>query len=386
MKETKMKKASQVVARISRDEFTGAVQPIDPSTAFAYIDSGAQAYPRYFNTPNQDAVAARIAALEGAEAGLILGSGMAAISTTLTTLLRPGDHAIFLQGVYGGSHAFISQELEDRQVTFFFATGKLESFAAAIQENTRVIYLESPTNPTLDIVELEGIANLCKEHEIISVIDNTFASPINQNPIAHGIEVVIHSGTKYLGGHSDLCSGAVVSTHRYIERIRQKAKLYGGSLNAISVYLLERSLKTLAIRVQHQTANAMQVAEFLAGHELVKRVVYPGLPSHPQHETAQHQMHGFGAMIAFELEAGVEVIPFLQHLDLVRAALSLGGVESSVCVPASTSHRDVPPDELLALGITPQLVRLSVGIEDVDDLKCDLESAIRAAAATVVSK
>jgi cystathionine beta-lyase len=380
-----MKKSSRAVVNLSDIPSAGAVQPIDPSTAFAHIDGETQAYPRYFNTPNQDAVAAKIAALESADAGLIFGSGMAAISTTMTALLQPGDHAVFLKGLYGGSQAFILNELEDRQVSFTFASKEIDSFAAALQDNTRLIYLESPTNPTLDIVDLRAIAKLARERDVLTVIDNTFASPINQNPIELGIDVVIHSGTKYLGGHSDLCSGAVVAADDLIRQIHKKAKLYGGSLNAISVYLLDRSLKTLDVRVQRQTQQAAKIAEFLQEQPSVVRVLYPGLKAHPDHEIAQGQMHGFGAMIAFELAASVSVTQFLKNLRLVRAALSLGGVESSVCVPATTSHRDVPAETLEELGMTPQVVRLSVGIEDLADITSDLEQAIRLATASVAA-
>ena len=303
-----MKKSSLTVTNLSELYFAGAVQPIDPSTAYDYIDGETQQYPRYFNTSNQDSVAAKIAALESAEAGLVFGSGMAAISTTLTALLQPGDHAVFLNGLYGGSHAFITSELESRQIAFSHASKELDSFESALRPNTRLIYLESPTNPLLDIVDLRGVAKLASGHGLTTVIDNTFASPINQNPIELGINVVIHSGTKYLGGHSDLCSGVVVASSEIVQGIYKKAKLYGGSLNGISVYLLDRSLKTLAVRVQRQTENAEIIARVLSEHDLAKRVVYPGLPTHPDHETAKRQMHGFGAMMAVELTENVNVV------------------------------------------------------------------------------
>ena len=359
--------------------FPGSVHPIDPSTAFHHLEGDSQPYPRYFNTANQLSVAQLIADLEQAEAGLLFSSGMAAITTTLKALLPPSSHAIFLQGLYGGTQALVAKELATWQVTHTAVERMPHDFAAAIQANTRVIYLESPTNPLLDVVDLAAIAELAQRHQIVTVIDNTFASPINQNPIPHGIDVVIHSGTKYLGGHSDLACGAVVSTQARIDQIRAKAKLYGGSLNALSVYLLDRSLKTMDVRVRQQTENAMVLAHCLDEHAQVKRVHYPGLAAHPGHEIAQRQMHGFGAMLAFELDERVDVQAFLRSLRIVRPALSLGGVESSVCVPATTSHRDVPDSVLTALGITPSVIRFSVGVEAVEDLKQDLAQAIEAA-------
>ena len=373
-----MKKSTTTVVNVPGFEFPGSIQPIDPSTAFDHIDSNELPYPRYFNTSNQSSVAAKIAALESAEAGLVFGSGMAAISTTLTALLKPGDHAIFLKGLYGGSHTFVTNELADRQVEFSFVEKEVASFEAAIKDNTRLIYVESPTNPLLEIVDLATIAKLAREQNIVTVIDNTFATPIHQNPIELGFDVVVHSGTKYLGGHSDLSCGAVVASNALMQMIHQKAKHFGGNLNALSVYLLDRSLKTLDVRVQRQTENANKIAEFLESLQWVTKVYYPGLSSHEGHQIARNQMQDFGAMMAFELEDSVPVTTFLKNLKLVRAALSLGGVESSVCVPATTSHHGIPKNELDKMNITPQVVRLSVGIEDAEDLKLDLKNALLA--------
>ncbi len=358
---------------------TGSVQPIDPSTAFHYIDSGPQFYPRYFNTPNQNVVAQKIADLEHAELGLIFGSGLAATTTTINALTKPGDHALFLNGLYGGTQSFINSELADRNVEYSWAEKSIDSFEQNVRENTSVIYVESPTNPLLEIVDLRAIANLAAEHNIVTIIDNTFASPINQNPIDLGIDIVIHSGTKYLGGHSDLCCGAVVCSRALMDGIYKKAKIYGGSLNALSVYLLERSIKTLDVRVRRQNENAAAMARYLESHECVSRVYYPGLESHPDHVVAQNQMHHPGAMIAFELLENISITEFLKNIQVIRPALSLGGVESNVCVPATTSHRDIPIAELNAQGLTEQLIRFSVGIEDLDDLKNDFEKAVGAA-------
>ena len=374
-----MRRATRCVVPPFDGLWDGSVQPIDPSTAFTYMDADHQAYPRYFNTPNQDAVAATIAALESAAAGLVFASGMAAISTTINALLAPGDHAVFLRGLYGGSHAFITSELDDRQIEYSFADKRIDDIAGVLRENTRMIYVESPTNPLLQLVDLKALAALAKANGITTVIDNTFASPINQNPSRLGIDVVVHSGTKYLGGHSDLCCGAVCGQQSTIDKIRSKAKLYGGSLNALTAYLLQRSLKTLAVRVATQTDNAQALAEFLVDRDEVAHVHYPGLRTHPDHEVAQAQMHAYGAMLAFELAEGRNTETFMRGLRIIRPALSLGGVDSSMCVPATTSHRDVPVDELQRSGVTPRLIRFSVGIEDLQDLQEDLEHALTAA-------
>ena len=360
----------------------GSVMPIDPSTAYEFIDQGDQPYPRYFNTPNQLAVARTVADLEFAEDGLVFASGMAAISTTLMALLNPGDHAIFLRGLYGGSHALVAGELEKRGVEFSWTDGTVDSIASLIRATTRVVYIESPTNPCLNLVDLAAISNCCRdrsagrEQRITTVIDNTFASPINQNPLRLGIDIAIHSGTKYLGGHSDLCCGAAVGNTETIQRVRQQALHYGGSLNALTAYLLDRSLKTLSVRVEKQTQNAFRLATWLDQHQAISRVHYPGLAHHPQHELAKKQMLGFGAMMAIEPIEAASISSLLKSLRVIRPALSLGGVESSMCVPALTSHRHVPAEELNDMGVTPNLIRFSVGIEDLDDLQTDLNQAL----------
>ena len=363
----------------------GSVVPMDPSTAYEFVEEGIQPYPRYFNTPNQVAAARTIADLEHAESGLLFASGMAAISTAIAAILEPGDHAIFLSGLYGGTHSLVTCELPNRGIEFDWTDGTAESIAALIRPTTRLVYVETPTNPCLRLVDLSAIAKSCREagaqrgEHLTTMVDNTFASPIVQNPIDHGFDLVVHSGTKYLGGHSDLCCGAVVGPENLIDRVRQQALLYGGSLNAQSAFQLERSLKTLAIRVERQNSNALALARWLNEHELIQQVHYPGLPGHAQHELATRQMRSFGAMLSFELSVGLDVIPMLQSLRVIRAALSLGGVDSSMCVPATTSHRHVPEEELRAMGVSKSLVRFSVGIEHIDDLQHDLDQALAVA-------
>ena len=371
-----------VHAGLSREERIGVITPIDPTTAFHYIDEGDQYYPRYFNTPNQDAAAEKISQLERGEVGILFSSGMAAISTTLISLLRPGDHVVVLGSVYGGTQIFAREEFAKLGVDFTFVTTELAAIESAIRPETRLIYIESPTNPLLEIVDVRAVSEIARNNDTITVIDNTFATPINQRPIELGIDVVVHSGTKYLGGHSDLCCGAVVTSRELGQGIRKTALNLGGSLNAICCYLLERSLKTLAIRVQRQSENAQTIAEFLAAHSQIGRVYFPGLPQHPNHDIAARQMDGFGAMLAFELgvssqDAPTAVRRFLQQLSIVVPALSLGGVESTICVPSLTSHRKMAAESRERMGLTDLTLRLSVGIENADDLISDLDQALK---------
>ncbi len=360
------------------DTTLGMSQPIQASSSFYYLDEGPQPYPRYFNTPNQAAVARKLAALEHAEAGMIFSSGMAAISTCLMSMISPGDHVLLLQGLYGGSHSFLINELTKWGIEFDFVSPDIEKFRAKVRSNTVLAYIETPTNPCLGILDLKATADFAKEAGIVTVIDNTFASPINQNPIDHGIDVVVHSGTKYLGGHSDLSSGAVVGPTALMDKVMQQARMYGGNLNALSCYLLDRSIKTLNIRVQQQNANAMAVASFLADHDHVARVLYPGLEAHAGHEIARRQMSGFGGMLSFELEPSIPIREFLTQLKLVTPAMSLGGVESTVTVPTFTSHKAMSAEDRAACGVTPGLIRFSVGVEDRTDLITDLNQALAA--------
>ncbi len=360
-----------------RETSLGVVNPIDPSTAYHYIDEGEQFYPRYFNTPNQRAIVEKLSRLENAETGLIFSSGMAAISTTLMALLRPGDHAVLLSGLYGGTHSFVLQEFEQVGIDYTFAEGSVEQLAAAMNDQTRLVFLETPTNPLLHIIDLSELSRAAQEKGVLTVMDNTFASPVNQNPIDHGIDVVIHSGTKYLSGHSDLSFGVVLGNESLIQKIHGKAINYGGNLNGLSCYLVERSLKTLAVRVRQQNRNAQGIAEFLDAHPLVAAVHYPGLPTAPGHDVAARQMDGFGGMLSFVLAGTRPVQDLLHRFRLISPAMSLGGVESTVTLPVYSSHRRMPVEQREALGITDRLVRFSVGIEDLRDLVEDLEQALQ---------
>jgi len=353
----------------------GTNTPIFTSSAYEYLGTDERLYQRYFNTPNQDAAANKICELEGAEEGIIFSSGMAAISTVLLALLKSGDHAVVQDEVYGGSHAFIEEQFGRLGISFTFVPTDVTAIEEALTENTRVIFFESPTNPLLNVIGLREIAEIGKRKGVITVIDNTFATPINQNPYQLGIDVVVHSGTKYLGGHSDLYCGVALTSRDLAGPIRKTATQLGGSLNALSCYLLERSLKTLSLRIERQTRNALGIATVLENHPNIARVYYPGLASHPKHAIAAGQMSGYGAMVSFELK-DMSAQAFMQRLELIKATLSLGGVETTICDPATTSHEKVSHEVRKRLGISDNLLRLSVGIENENDLIDDIIQAM----------
>ena len=360
------------------DTMTGGINtPIFTSSVFRYLDPGKQPYPRYFNTPNQEVVVAKLCELEGAEAGIVFSSGMAAISTTLLSLLKHGDHLVLQGELYGGTHAFICQQLPRLGIEYCFVPKDCQAMEDGITKATKVIYIETPTNPLLGIVDIAALAKMAKRHGITTIIDNTFASPVNQNPIELGVDIVVHSGTKYLGGHSDICCGIALGSEQLIDQVRMTAMDYGGSLNGSTCSLLERSLKTLHLRVSKQTENAAVIAAFLGSCRGIKRVYYPGLKNHPGHEIARQQMRGFGAMVGFELEDNrPTAIDFMRRLQLITPGLSLGGIESTICAPAETSHKKMTAAAREALGISEKLLRFSVGIEHPDDLIADISQAL----------
>ncbi len=356
----------------------GVNTPIFPSSAYKYLDTDDVAYPRYFNTVNQKVIVKKICDLEGAEDGIIFSSGMAAISTVLFTFLKTGDHIILQDEIYGGSHAFVETFFEKFEISYSFVATDTKSIESAIQPSTRIIYIETPTNPLLSIVDIKEVAKTAKQNNCITIIDNTFATPINQNPIGLGIDIAIHSGTKYLGGHSDLSSGAVVTSSDLASKIRKTATNFGGNLNALSCYLLERSIKTLSIRVKQQNSNAIRIAEFLNNNSNISKVYYPGLNDHPGHSIASTQMKDFGAMLSFEInESGLSADNFMKKLNLITPAVSLGGTETTICDPARTSHAKISAEARARQGISDGLLRLSVGIENVDDLIEDIKQALK---------
>ncbi len=354
----------------------GACSPVFTSTAYAFPNrANENIYPRYFNTPNQVVINRKLAALEGGEAAVTFGSGMAAISTFLLAHLKPGEHAVFQNDLYGGTTHLITHELLRLGVQVSWGANTAE-FAAAIRPETRVIYVESPSNPLLRCVDLEAVGALGRRHGILTAIDNTFATPINQNPLALGFDAVIHSATKYLNGHSDVNAGVVVANAEVAGRVAASAVNFGGMLDAQACAQLERGIKTLAVRMQRHNENALTLARYLEAHPAVARVSYPGLPSHPDHALAARQMRGFGGMLSLELKEPGKVDQLLSRLRLVMPALSLGGVESLVCVPSRTSHRKLSASERQQAGITDGLVRVSVGIEDAQDLIEDFRQGL----------
>ena len=358
-------------------QFKGAVSPLYMATSYAFEDVETKRYPRYFNTPNQVALAKKMAALEHGEAALIFGSGMAAVSTSLMAFLGSGDHVVFPDALYGGTSNLAVEEFAKFGIEYTFAKdSSIASLESEIKENTKVIYIETPSNPLLKITDIEGVAGLAKKHGLVSMIDNTFASPVNQNPLDLGIDIVLHSATKYMGGHSDILAGTAISSEAHIDRIFQMAKNFGGNLSDYTVWLLERSIKTMGLRVKAQNSNAMQLAEFLTTHSSVANVYYPGLKDHPDHELAAKQMSGFGGMMSFELNTEIDVQHFMKSLKLIKPSMSLAGVESTILLPSKTSHGLLTEEERAQQGIKDNLLRFSVGIEEFEDIKKDLEQAI----------
>jgi cystathionine beta-lyase/cystathionine gamma-synthase len=359
----------------SKRTSAGIAGIIEPSTAYDYENVDETVYPRYFNTSNQVSLVEKVCALEQAEAGLVFSSGMAAIMTTLLSQLQSGDHVVFQGDLYGGTLHAAAMELPRFGINSSFVDAtRAKAVEEAILPTTRLVFVESPSNPLLKVVPLREIAEVCKEHHVISIIDNTFATPINQNPLIHGFDMVVHSGTKYIGGHSDLCCGFLATSSKLHQQVLAGALHFGGAVNAQTCYLIERSLKTLALRVQQQNASALTLARFLRNHKRIEKVFYPGLEDDPGYGTAKQQMTGFGGMLAFELKH--DAAAFIDRLTVIRRAVSLGGVESTICVPALTSHVKISAAEREAAGIGENLVRLSTGIEAVEDLLDDLLRAL----------
>jgi cystathionine beta-lyase len=367
------------VGEVPDEQFKGAISPIYLSSSYQFMDVDVKRYPRYFNTPNQEYLAKKIAALEHTETAMIFGSGMAAISHMFLAFLKSGDHIVVQNTLYGGTSNFIREEFPKLNIEFTFTNGyKVEDFEAAIQPNTKLIHIETPSNPLLTITDIKAIANLGKQKNIVTSIDNTFASPVNQNPIDFGIDLVMHSATKYFGGHSDICAGAVAGSKDHLDKIWNVSKNYGGSLSDFTVWMLERSMKTMGLRVKAQTKNANKLAKWLYKQTFVKQVYYPGLKSHPEHKLAKSQMKGFGAMLSFELIDNINSDQFMKQLQLIKASMSLAGIESTMLSPTQTSHSLLTPEQRLEIGISDGLIRFSLGIEEAKDLKADIKQAVEA--------
>ena len=368
------------VGEVKDEQFKGAVSPIYMSTSYAFDNVDVKRYPRYYNTPNQEMLHKKIAALEKTEDALVFTSGMAAISSALMAFLQKGDHVIVQQVIYGGTYNFIVSEFDKYGIEYSFTeSDKVDDFKSLIKENTKILYIETPSNPLLGITDMQAISSLAKEHDILTMIDNTFASPINQNPVDFGIDIVLHSATKYMGGHSDISAGAIAASKNHIEKIWQTAINFGGNLSDQTVWLLERSLKTLNLRVTAQTKNAQTMAEYLEQSNDIDTVYYPGLKSHPQYALAKKQMKGFGAMLSFELKEEIDPMIFQNNLQLIKPSMSLAGLESTTVSPSQTTHALLSEKERLERGIKEGLIRFSVGIEEPEDLIEDIEQAIKKA-------
>ncbi len=360
----------------------GAVSlPIFQTATYTHDDpDDAVRYVRYNNSPNHEALHEKLASLEGTDAALVTASGMAAISSALLTLLDAGDHLVAPRSLYGGTLDLFDDLLPRFDVGHtFLPDGGPEAWEPALSPSTSVLYAESIANPLLEVPDLEAMAEFADAHGLVSVIDSTFASPVNLRPAELGFDVALHSGTKYLAGHSDLAAGVVAGPSDLVGRMGHTLKLLGGMLDPHACFLLHRSLKTLGVRVRQQNAAAQAVAEALAAHDAVDRVLYPGLPSHPDHDRACRLLDGFGGMVSFALAPAASVDAFFDALTLPIRAPSLGGVETLITQPIHTSHKNVDPDVRKEMGITERFVRLSVGLEGTDDLVKDLTTALDAA-------
>ena len=358
------------------------VTPLHQSTSYVQEFGSAEGlrYPRYGNTPNAETVQRRLAALEGAEAALVLASGMGATACALLALLRPGDHLLASAWVYGGTQRLLTQEFANMGIHVTLVDPmETRAWRRRLRKETRAIYVESPVNPTCRVLDMRPISYLTKEDGLALVVDSTFASPVNFRPLEHGADVVVESSTKYLNGHHDALGGVVAGTASYIEEVRQKMMVWGQAPDPFACWMLERGMKTLDVRVRRQNESAMRIAEWAAGRKEIKRVHYPGLPTHPDHEAAKAMLDGFGGMLALELSGGARATErFLRRLRLFTHAPSLGGVESLVSEPRFTSHAALSADERTRVGVPDGFLRLSVGIEDADDLEEDLRRALRA--------
>jgi cystathionine beta-lyase/cystathionine gamma-synthase len=369
-------------------QFRSVVFPIYQTSTFAvektddyqkFIDEvdDFYIYSRYGN-PTVKEVEKRLALIENADDSILFSSGMAAITTTILSHVQSGDEIISLSSIYGVTYRFFRDYLPKFGVKVkFFQIEKVDEIEKLISPKTKLIYFETPVNPTTRIVDIEKIVKFAKREDLTTIIDNTFATPINQNPLDFGVDIVIHSATKYLSGHSDLILGCVMSSRERIERIRKFKNVFGGNPDPHQAFLLGRSLKTLELRVKRQNENALKLAEFLSSHRKIRKVLYPGLKNHPEHELAKKQMSGFGGMLSFEIDGDLgRTKKFCDSLKVALNATSLGSVETLVSIPVLTSHVGMKKDELERAGISESMVRVSVGIENIEDIVWDFEQAL----------
>lgn len=336
-------------------------------------------YTRYGNTPNEEVVQKRVAMLEGAEAALVLSSGMGATACALLALLRPGDHLVSSAWIYGGTRRLFTDEFITMGIEVTYADpDERRVWRSSIRKNTRAIFVESPVNPTSRVLDIGQIATMAKTQGVALVVDSTLASPINARPISQGADVVIHSATKYLNGHHDILCGVVAGTASYIDEVRKKMAVWGQAPDPFACWLLERGLKTLDVRVKRCNENAMRVAEWCATRPEISKIHYVGLPTHQDHAIAKKMLDGFGGLLAIELAGGAAAADkFVRAVRLITYAASLGGVDTLVIEPRYSSHAHMTSDERAAIGIPDGFLRLSIGIEDADDIIADIEQALQ---------
>ena len=362
--------------------FGGAVSmPIFQSSTFEFggeTDYHELKYIRLNNTPNHKVLHEKLAALENGEDALVTASGMAAISSTLLAFLKSGDHFLAHESLYGGTHDIINKDFPDLGIECDFIDGCDRSgWTDKLRPETKLIYVETITNPLLDVLDLNAVVLFAKEHNLLSLIDNTFASPVNYRPLEHGFDLSLHSATKYLNGHTDIVAGAVIGSEELVTKVRHKLNHLGGSLDPNACFLMHRGMKTLAIRIERQNSNSLAVAGFLENHEKVCKVNHPGLKSCASHARAREHLDGYGGMVSFEIDGNLDDADrFISHLTLFINTPSLGGVESLVTRPVQTSHSGMSSEERSAAGIKDKLIRLSIGIEAEEDLITDLEQAL----------
>lgn len=360
---------------------TGVATPLVQSVNFVQETGTSEGllYTRYGNTPNAVGLQKRLALLEGAESALVLSSGMGATACAMLALLRPGDHLVTSTWIYGGTRKLFTEDIIGMGIEVTFVNPlEPRGWRKALKKNTRVIFLESPVNPTCRVIELTSLQNLAHTEGIALVVDSTFASPINFRPIEHGVDVVIHSATKYLNGHHDILAGVVCGSEPFIDEVRHKMTVWGQAPDPFACWLLERGLKTLEVRVKRQNESAMRIAEWCSTHSGIAKVHYPGLPTHPDHQIAKSLLDGFGGMLAIELKGGgPAAIKFVKKLRVFTYAASLGGVESLVIEPRYSSHEHMSPEDREKIGIPDGFLRVSIGIENAEDLIADIEQALQ---------
>ncbi|UCG25743.1 MAG: aminotransferase class I/II-fold pyridoxal phosphate-dependent enzyme [Chloroflexota bacterium] len=365
-----------------KPRFKGAISmPIFQSSTFEYAGQTSYhdlKYIRLNNTPNHLALGQKLAALENAEAAVVTSSGMAAITTTLLTFLSAGDHFLTQDCLYGGTHDFFTRDLTSWGISYDFVDGDdPDSWERKLRPNTRAIYVETMTNPLLQVADLQALSAFAKAHDLVSMIDNTFASPINFRPPEWGFDLSLHSATKYLNGHSDIVAGVAIGRADLVEQVTHKLNHLGGSLDPHACFLLNRGMKTLAVRMRYQNESALKIARYLESHPAVQSVNYPGLEGHPNHQRARDLFDGYSGMLSFELTGGAkEADRFIQNVALPTSGPSLGGVETLITRPVTTCHAGMSPEDLRASGISDSLIRLSVGLEATEDLIADFEQAL----------